>query len=160
MHARLLLLPFFSSKDLISDDDQSANDDLPQSSLKFQDPSRSSFSSLAEVELPKIYNELQPFVTTLIQERSLADHECIMTGVSAAGMSAGVNNIVRAYEIKGPLDKNLLENALMNVVKIYPILSTTFHKHNEKLYAHIPKGMFKLYIIIIIHYVMNFISSL
>ena len=71
-----------------------------------------------------------------------------MTGVSAAGMSIAVNNIVRAYEIKGPLDKNLLENALTNVIKIHPILSMTFHKYNEKLYAHIPKGMFsKMYIL-------------
>ena len=145
---------------MISDDDNSTNEEIPQSSLKFQDPSHSSFSSLAEVELPSLSNEHQPFVTTLIQEQLLANHECIMTGVTPSGMSSGVNNIVRAYEIKGPLDKQLLETALQNVVKAHPILSSTFHRHNDKLYAHIPKGKLqKLYLVAFIHDRMNYFSS-
>ena len=64
-----------------------------------------------------------------------------MTGVSESGMSSGVNNIVRAFEIKGPLDKDLLENAISNVVKIHPIFSATFHRNNSKLYVQIPQGM-------------------
>ena len=132
----------FLFQDLISDDEDSSSEDMPQSSLKFQDPSQSSFSSLAAVELTSFSsNNSQPFVTTLIQERLLEDHECMITGVSPTGMSSAVNNIVKAYEIKGPLDKSLLESALGKVVKLHPILSATFHRHNSKLYVHIPKGI-------------------
>ncbi len=114
---------------------------MPQSALKFQDPSQSSFSSLATVELTTLPNDSQPFVTTLMQERLLEDHERMIAGVSPAGMSSVVNNVVRAYEIKGPLDKSLLESALIKVVKLHPILSAMFHRHNSKLYVHVPKGI-------------------
>lgn len=63
-----------------------------------------------------------------------------MKGVNPLGMSARVNNIVRAFELKGPLDKKLLETALHNVVKLHPIVSSSFHKHNGKLYCLVPQG--------------------
>ena len=128
-------------QDFITDDDRSS-DELPQSGLGFRDISHSSFTSLAEVDFPHIpQTGGQLFPTTLIQEHSLLDHECCVTGIPPSGISAGVNNIVRAFEIKGPIDKDLLQTAFTKVLQIHPILSSRFHRRNNKLYIETPQGM-------------------
>ena len=60
-----------------------------------------------------------------------------MATVSSTGLSHRVNNIVRAFEIHGQLDKGHLTQALNKVVKLHPLLSARFLMKQSKLYAEI-----------------------
>lgn len=52
----------------------------------------------------------------------------------SAGYNPRVNNIVRGFEIKGPLDKDLLQQALDKVVNSHAILKSAFRQRNDSNY--------------------------
>ncbi len=80
-----------------------------------------------------------PFPATLIQDNAQLDTEKFMAGTTNIGLSTRVNNIVRAFDIHGPLDKDLLGQALNKVVNFHPLLSATFQRYKGQLYALLPQ---------------------
>ena len=81
-----------------------------------------------------------PYPVTLLQEHLLLEHQAHTAGLQS-GLNPRVNNIVRAFEIKGPLDKDLLQCALNNVVNVHPILSSKFIlRINNKFYVQTSQG--------------------
>lgn len=80
-----------------------------------------------------------PFPATLIQDQVLHDTNKFAAHVTATGLSPRVNNIVRAFDIHGPLDKDLLKQALDQIVNFHPLLSVTFHRAKGQLYAQMPR---------------------
>ena len=123
-------------------DDTSGSSDPPTSSgLGFKDKSQSSFTSLAEVSFPPISGNNDLFPATINQEHSLMDHEKYAAAVHPSGLSPRVNNIVRAFEIRGPLNRELLCQAVNCVAKLHPILSATFHRMGDKLRVKTSQGL-------------------
>lgn len=59
-------------------------------------------------------------------ESQLTVHQSRAQGIQPSGHNPRVNNIVRAFEIKGPLDKELLQSALDKVVSLHPVLLARF----------------------------------
>lgn len=80
-----------------------------------------------------------PFPATLIQQQNLLDGEKCAVHVTTAGLSPRVNNIVRAFNIHGPLDRELLSQALNKIVNFHPLLLAKFQQAGGQLYAQIPK---------------------
>ena len=58
-----------------------------------------------------------------------------------------MNNIVRAFEVHGPLDKELLRQALNRVASLHPFLSALFQRHKGQLYALLPRPGKCIYIL-------------
>ncbi len=109
-------------------------------------PSRPGFESEAEqsglmlnVPFPGV-NKSIPFPATLIQDNAHLDTERCAAGVNALGLSARVDNIVRALRIHGPLDKELLQKALNQVASLHPLLTASFQRTRERLYLHTNAG--------------------
>lgn len=107
-------------------------------------PSRPGFESDAEtsalifqIPFPDV-NASFPFPATLIQDQILQDTNRFAANISATGLSPRVNNIVRAFNIHGPLDKDLLKQALDQIVNFHPLLSATFQRSKGQLYAQMP----------------------
>ena len=112
-------------------------------------PSRPGFESDAEksaeilqIPFPNV-NVSLPFPTTMIQEQAQLDTERYAQTTSSSGLSPRVNNIVRGYMIHGPLDKNLLVQALNEIVQLHPLLFASFKRSKGCLYAQVPNlGMY------------------
>lgn len=104
-------------------------------------PSRPGFESEAErsqqslkIPFPTVNTSL-PFQATIIQEHAQLDLSRFMAGANLSGISARVDNIVRAFRIHGPLDKQLLSQALNEVASLHPLLTAVFQCHGDKLYV-------------------------
>ena len=128
----------FSSQDLL--DDTSGSSDPPPSGLGFRDESQSSFTSLAEFNFPPPTSSNDHFPATIVQEHELIDHEKYAAAVRPSGLSPRVNNIVRGFEIRGPLDRDLMCRAINCVAKLHPILSATFTRTGNKLRIQTSQG--------------------
>ena len=117
------------------DDDESI-EDVPISGIGFKDDSFSSSTALAEVSFSVIKpSDQASYPVTLIQEQLLQEHQLHVTGAQgSAGYNPRVNNIVRGFEIKGPLDKDLLQQALDKVVNAHTILKSAFRLRNDSNY--------------------------
>ena len=112
--------------------DEDSNDDLPPPSiLGFEEESYKSLPSLTNVEFPTIQDKSSAFPTTLIQEHYLIEHLSQSAGLPPSGLNPRTNNIVRAYEIKGPLDTNLLQQAINKVVGLHPILTSKYSQNSS-----------------------------
>jgi hypothetical protein len=83
-------------------------------------------------------NVSSPFPVTLIQEQVMQDMERFAANITTTGLSPRVNNIVRAFNIHGPLDKELLKEALDKIVNFQPLLSSTFLRSKGQLFAQTP----------------------
>lgn len=136
----LMILLVFWMQEFI-DDTSGSSDPPPPSGLGFRDESQSSFTSLAEVTFPPLSGSGDLFPATIIQEHGLMDHEKYTAAVHPSGLSPRVNNIVRAFEIRGPLDRELLCQAINCVTKLHPILFATFHKMGDKLRVQTSQGL-------------------
>ena len=114
------------------DDDES---EAPPSRPGFESDAERSGQSL-NIPFPTV-NTSVPFQATIIQDHAQLDSARFMAGASAAGISARVDNIVRAFRIHGPLDKKLLSQALNEVAGLHPLLSAVFQRYKDKLYVQI-----------------------
>lgn len=109
-------------------------------------PSRPGFESEAEqsglmlnVPFPDV-NKSIPFPATLIQDHAHLDTERFAAGANTLGLSARVDNIVRAMRIHGPLDKELLQKALNQVASLHSLLTASFQRSRDRLYLHTTAG--------------------
>ncbi len=109
-------------------------------------PSRPGFESeeeqsglLLNVPFPDM-NKSAPFPATLIQDHAHFDTERFAVGASTLGLSARVDNIVRALRIHGPLDKELLQKALNQVASLHSLLRASFQRTRDKLYLTTTAG--------------------
>lgn len=119
----------------------SGSDEPPSSGMGFVDKSQTSFTSLAEVSFPTVSASADKlFPVTLLQEHALLDHERYTAAVHPSGLSSRVNNIVRAFEIRGLFNKELFQQALNQVVSLHPILSSEFYREQDKLCVRTPHG--------------------
>ena len=123
------------------DDTSGSSDPPPSSGPGFLDASQSSFTSLAEVNFASVMSAGDNFPATILQDHELIDHEKYAVAIHPSGLSARVNNIVRAFEIRGPLDKELLGRAINCVVKLHPILSASFTRLRDKLQVKTSQGL-------------------
>ena len=114
------------------DDDES---DAPPSRPGFESDLEKSGNSL-NIPFPTV-NTSVPFQATIIQDHAELDSARFMAGASAAGISNRVDNIVRAFRIHGPLDKQLLSQALNEVASLHPLLSAVFQRYKDKLYVQV-----------------------
>ena len=110
-------------------------------------PSRRGFESEAEqstqifdVPFVSVSNPLAAFPATLLQDHMQLDMERLARTVLPSGLSARVNNIVRAFSIHGPLDRDLLSQALNTVSNLHPVLAARFQRTSDRLYMQIPPG--------------------
>ena len=108
-------------------------------------PSRPGFESEAEksaemlqIPFPDV-NISFPFPATLIQQQNMFDGEKCAVHATTTGLSPRVNNIVRAFNIHGPLDRELLSQALNKIVNFHPLLLAKFQQAGEQLYVQVPK---------------------
>lgn len=106
-------------------------------------PSRPGFESDAErsaqslnVPFPTV-NTSVPFQATIIQDYAQLDSTRFMAGTNQSGMSTRVDNIVRSFRIHGPLDKQLLSQALNEVASLHPLLTAVFQRYKDKLYVQV-----------------------
>lgn len=107
-------------------------------------PSRPGFESDAEksaetfqIPFPDV-NVSFPFPVTLIQDQILRDTERYAANITSTGLSPRVNNIVRAFNIHGPLDRELLKQALDKIANFHPLLLATFLRSKGQIYAQTP----------------------
>ena len=110
-------------------------------------PSRPGFESDAEqsaqtlsIPFPEVTNLSNPFPATIIQDYAHLDMEKYAASAHVTGMSARVNNIVRAFRIHGPLDKELLSKALNEVASLHHLLTATFQRSKDRLYMQTSQG--------------------
>ena len=129
-HATLIFIIFQS----LFDDSESI-EEIPNSGIGFRDETYSSLTALAEISFSTIKPDTASYPVTLIQEQLLLEHQLHITGAQgSAGYNPRVNNIVRGFEIKGPLDKDLLQQALDKVVNSHSILHSIFTMRNDSNY--------------------------
>lgn len=112
-------------------------------------PSRPGFESDAEqsaqtfgVPFPDVTDPSTPFPATIIQDNAQQDQERFAASAHPSGLSTRVDNIVRAFQIHGPLDRELLSKALNNVASLHPLLSATFQQSRDRLYIQTSHGTF------------------
>jgi len=128
----ILLLQHIFSQDFID-----TASEAPPSRPGFESESEKSIDTL-QAPFPKA-DASHPFPVTLQQDLEFSNTQRFSATISSTGLGHRVNNIVRAFEIHGSLDKNLLREALNKVVKLHPVLSASFVLRQEKLYAQINK---------------------
>lgn len=85
-------------------------------------------------------NKDAPFPATLIQDHSHLDNDRFTAGTNVSGLSPRVDNIVRAFRIHGPLDKQLLQQALNQVASLHSLLTASFQRTRERLYVQVMGG--------------------
>lgn len=114
-------------------------------------PSRPGFESDAEqsaqtfgVPFPDVTDPSTPFPATIIQDNAQQDQERFAASAHPSGLSARVDNIVRAFQIHGPLDRELLSKALNDVASLHPLLSATFQRSRDRLYIKTSHGTYAL----------------
>lgn len=93
-----------------------------------------------EIPFPDTFNPAIPFPATIIQEQAQLDMERFAASAHASGLSARVDNIVRAFRIHGPLDRDLLSKALNEVVGLHPLLTAVFQRGKDRLYLQTSQG--------------------
>lgn len=122
-------------------DTDSSIEDIKPSGLSFHDESHNgSFVFLEEINFPSASTKMSCIPATMIQTQMVQEHEHRKSGMHPSGLSSRINNIVRAFDIKGPLDKKLLENALHKVVNVHPVLSSKFVHQMDKVYLQTSQG--------------------
>jgi hypothetical protein len=124
-----------SEESLIDDDD--IIEELPPSTVGFEDENYTSLTSLIDVQLPLIHDKSSSYPSTLLQEHYLLEHQSQSIGLSSCGFNPRTNNIVRAYEIKGPLDVDLLQQSINKVVNLHPILVSKYSLHQSTNKVHV-----------------------
>ena len=108
-------------------------------------PSRPGFESEAEqsthmfnIPFSPVSCPDAPFPATLLQDHLQLDSERFTAAVLPSGLSPRVNNIVRAFTIHGPLDRQLLSRALDSVASLHPVLTAHFQRTSDRLYMQTP----------------------
>lgn len=110
--------------------------EAPTSRPGFESDAESSAETF-QIPFPDVNLSL-PFPATLIQDQILRDTERYAAHITSTGLSPRVNNIVRAFNIHGPLDRELLKQALDQIVSLHPLLSASFQRWKGQLYAQTP----------------------
>ena len=110
-------------------------------------PSRPGFESEAErsaqiFEVPfvPVSDPSATFPATLLQDHMQLDMERFAQTLQPSGLSTRINNVVRAFSIHGPLNQELLSQAINIVTNLHPVLRARFQRTNDKLYMQIPSG--------------------
>ena len=110
-------------------------------------PSRPGFESDAEkstqtfsIPFPEVPTPSSTFPATIIQDHAQLDMERFAAGAHVTGLSPRTDNIVRAFQIHGPLDRELLSRALNEVSSLHPLLTATFQRCKSKLYVKTSEG--------------------
>ena len=98
------------------------------------------FPLLSECPMPILSEPNALFEATIIQEHHYVDLEKFAASADPSGINTRVDNLVRAFEIRGPLNKNILERALNAVARLHPILTARFYKRKSKLYLQVKPG--------------------
>ena len=86
------------------------------------------------VPFPEV-NISAPFPATIIQDHAQLEMDRFSVNAQPSGISPRVDNIVRAFCIHGPLDKQLLSKALNEVASLHPLLTATFQRSGDRLYV-------------------------
>ena len=115
--------------------------DAPPSRPGFESESEKSAQFLS-VPYPDISDPYAPFPATIIQDHAHLDNKLLSASVAPSELSPRVDNIVRAFQIHGPLDRVLLGRAINEVVRLHPLLSATFQRSQDKLYVKTAPGLF------------------
>ena len=127
-------------------DDSGESESPPPSGLGFRDNFESSLTTLAEVDLLPVEHREKAFVATLIQQHAFQNHSQCVAGAQPSGINPRVDNIVRAFDIKGPLDKELLAKAINSTTNLHPILGAQFEWRDQRLYLKTPQGLLTAFI--------------
>lgn len=97
---------------------------------------------LSEVPIPPLLDAEQPFPATIIQEHALMDMERFAASVQPSGLSERVDNIVRGFQVRGPLNRDILSRALDAVARLHPMLTVQFYKKENRLFIQCNPGMY------------------
>ena len=97
-------------------------------------------SMLSDITLPSLTAPNHPFEATIIQDHAYLDAQRYSASVHASGLSVRIDNIVRGFEIRGPLNKEILSRAINAVVRKHPLLTVQFHRRKDKLYVQTNPG--------------------
>lgn len=118
--------------------------DLFISGIGFRDDTYSSLTALTQVDFPSLTNTMSSYPVTLLMEHYLIEHQSRLQGIQPSGHNPRINNIVRAFEIKGTIDKDLLQQSLSKVVTLHPLLMATFTVQSNGQY-HLQTSQGKVY---------------
>ena len=135
----LLNLPLPQSIQIISDEDSDV--DAPPSRPGFESDAEQSAHQF-DIPFPAVAATSGPFPATLIQDNAQLDQERVSANAHPSGLSARVENIVRAFHIHGLLDRELLSRALNEVASLHPLLTATFQRTRDKLYIQTSHGRY------------------
>ena len=96
---------------------------------------------LSEVPIPPLLDPEQPFPATIIQEHALLEMERFAASVQASGLSARVDNIVRGFQVRGLLNRDILSKALDAVARLHPMLTVQFYRKDNRLFIQCNPGI-------------------
>lgn len=136
----LLTLQYLS--DTECGDDIIEDNEEESSSLSPQQLDHERKLLLSEVPFPPLLDAEQPFPATLIQERALMDVERFAASVQPSGLSERVDNIVRGFQVRGPLNRDTLSRALDAVARLHPMLTVQFYRKESRLFIQCNPGMY------------------
>jgi hypothetical protein len=126
-----------SEEEIYSDDEGETN---PPSRPGFESEAEQS-THMFDIPFSPVSCPDAPFPATLLQDHLQLDSERFTAAVLPSGLSPRVNNIVRAFTIHGPLDRQLLSRALDSVASLHPVLTARFQRTSDRLYMQtLPPG--------------------
>ena len=85
----------------------------------------------------------------MVQQQAFLDHTQCVAGAQPSGINPRVDNIVRAFDIKGVLDKELLAKAIESTANLHPILGAQFERRGNRLYLRTPQGLSTTFILVL-----------
>ena len=100
---------------------------------------------LSEVPIPPLLDPEQPFPATIIQEHALLEMERFAASVQPSGLSARVDNIVRGFQVRGLLKRDILSRALDAVARLHPMLTVQFYRKDNRLFIQCNPGIHDAY---------------
>ena len=101
------------------------------------------------LEFPSVPDDFSLFPATIMQEHAIIDTRLALAqqrtlhGVDSGAnpeLCQGVDNIVRSFAIRGPLDCQLLEKALRQEVAKRPVMRLVFYQYRDQIFCRPPKG--------------------
>ena len=83
--------------------------------------------------------------------------EQLVATIPPSGLCHRVNNVVRAFSIHGPLNRDLLGTALNTVASLHPVLAARFQRAGDRLYMQLSPG--QSYRLLCLQFVHNVFSQ-
>ncbi|XP_065187147.1 uncharacterized protein LOC135817807 [Sycon ciliatum] len=108
------------------------------------------------LEFPSADNDFGLFPATIMQEHALIDARLAIAqhrtlrhlDPSSAGaeLCAGIDNVVRSFAIRGPLDCKILEKAIGEEVAKCPLLRVIFYQYRDQLFCRAAKDPVRVHL--------------